>query len=397
MSNKNAIQAFLKHLEESFLNDTFVKLTLGSYSGGEAELKNIYIKKIILKSKPCLSFVLRYKTKDITQNFELNNALLEIEKQIKEGFSINTLFCLEADFVLENKKNTVLKQLKPTFTELEKARQSHDKIKKRLIDVKDKLYLTDLKITDNKGNVFQKSQDKYKQINNFVELLQPSLLKIASQNRLQVVDMGSGKGYLTFALYDYLQNNLKINAQVVGVEFRKDMVQLCNQIAQKNSFDGLSFREGTIADFEQPNIDLLIALHACDTATDDAIFKGIQSDAQMIVVSPCCHKQIRREIEKNKVTNDLDFITQYGIYQERQVEMITDSMRALLLNHCGYTTKIVEFVSGEHTPKNILLIATKTKMAKSNPAILEKINQIKTYFGIDFHHLERLLKHKSVI
>lgn len=211
----------------------------------------------------------------------------------------------------------------------------------------------------------------------------------------KVADMGSGKGYLTFALYDYLNSVLKFETEVVGVEYRKDMVDLCNTIAQKSNFNRLSFVHGSIEDFNPEAIDLLIALHACDTATDDAIYKGIKANAELIVVAPCCHKQIRREIVKNKVKNEVSFLTKYGIFLERQAEMVTDGIRALILEYFGYKTKVFEFISDAHTPKNVLVVGIKNQKhqieKQKQQEILEKIKSSKAYFGIDYHHLERLL------
>ena len=200
------------------------------------------------------------------------------------------------------------------------------------------------------------------------------------------------KGYLTFALYDYLTNILQKNASIIGVEFRPDMVELCNEIAQKTGFEKLSFIQGTIEDYDSQETDILIALHACDTATDDAISKGISAQADLIVVAPCCHKQIRREMEKNKAKNDLDFLTKYGIFLERQAEMVTDGIRALILEYFGYKTKVFEFISDAHTPKNVLIVGIKGKTnPKKQVEILAKIKGIKEYFGIGYHHLERLI------
>ncbi len=173
----------------------------------------------------------------------------------------------------------------------------------------------------------------------------------------------------------------------------KDWVELCNGIAQKSGFDGLHFQEGTIENYVPQNgINVLIALHACDTATDEAIYQGIKAEADLIVVAPCCHKQIRREMEKHRVKNELDFLMKHGIFLERQAEMVTDGLRSLILEYHGYATKVFEFVSDAHTPKNVLIVGE--KRAKGTPnqaAILEKIRASKKYFGIEYHQLEVLL------
>jgi SAM-dependent methyltransferase len=190
-----------------------------------------------------------------------------------------------------------------------------------------------------------------------------------------------------------LTNVLKLEAAVTGVEFRPDMVALCNKIAQNTGFSTLNFVEGTIEDYDSTGTNILIALHACDTATDDAIYKGITANADLIVVAPCCHKQIRREIEKHKASNELDFLTKYGIFLERQAEMVTDGIRAMILEYFGYKTKVFQFISDAHTPKNVLVLGIKNPNAVSKKEeILAKLKATKEYFGIEYHHLERLFQ-----
>jgi protein-L-isoaspartate O-methyltransferase len=257
-----------------------------------------------------------------------------------------------------------------------------------------------LNISDKEGVVYKSTQDKYKQINHYIELLAPLIQQLDLKKAVRVVDMGSGKGYLTFALYDYLVNTLNIESKVVGVEYRSDLVNLCNDIASNSSFNNLHFIQGSILEYTGETPNILIALHACDTATDDAIYKGIKAEADLIVVAPCCHKQIRREIEKGKAENDLNFLTNHGIFLERQAEMVTDGLRALILEYFGYTVKIQQFISDAHTPKNIMITAikkenlevNKLKNEKKKDEILEKIKSIKTYFGIHSVYLSDIFK-----
>ena len=240
--------------------------------------------------------------------------------------------------------------------------------------------------------MFDKAQDNYRQINRYIEILSALIRELDDKQIKSVVNMGSGKGYLTFALYDYLYNVLQMDTQVVGVEYREDLVNLCEGIAKRAGFSKLNFVQGTIGDYQLDNMDLLIALHACDTATDDAIFKGIMANASLIVVAPCCHKQIRREMEKNKVNNSVSFLTKYGIFLERQAEMVTDGIRALVLEYFGYKTKVFEFISDVHTPKNILVVGIKGRVnQKRREEIKGMIRQVKSEFGISEQHLEKLL------
>ena len=386
------INQFITSLSESISDNSFVKLSLGNYKGLEEGLKNIYIKLILIKREEKLNFTYRYKTRDITKNFTIEEGIKLIQTSIESGFRIATLFTNEFDLIMETLNNLKVTIRKINPTSKSTITLDHDRNKKRLIETNEKGYLYELKITDLEGNVYKNAQDKYKQINHYVEILS-SLIKEIPNNKLKkVVDMGSGKGYLTFALYDYLTNVLKLNTTVTGVEFRPDMVKLCNNIAQKTGFVDLQFVEGTIEDYDSQDTNILIALHACDTATDDAIYKGIIAQADLIVVAPCCHKQIRREMEKNKASNELDFLMKYGIFLERQAEMVTDGIRAMILEYFGYKTKVFQFISDAHTPKNVLVVGIKGKInLKKQAEILEKLKTTKTYFGIGYHHLERLV------
>jgi SAM-dependent methyltransferase len=384
---------FIEFLRESLHSNDFIKLSLGDYKGQEAELKNVYIKKVLIKRQEKLSFLYRYQRRDVTKNYLPEEAMTEIGSLLAErGFRFAHLFTLRQDHVLRYAKGTfVLKAEKPALTELPST--GHDKQKNRKIEAEGKQYLHQLGITDAEGKVYKNAQDKYKQINHYIEILSSLLKELPNRPRTHLVDMGSGKGYLTFALYDYLTTVLNKSARVVGVEFRKDLVDLCTGIAQKSGFDQLHFEEGTIENYVPAEaINVLIALHACDTATDEAIYQGITNGADLIVVAPCCHKQIRREIEKHKATNELDFLTKHGIFLERQAEMVTDGIRSLILEYFGYATKVVEFISDAHTPKNVLVIGEKRRnTTPDQPAILEKIRQTKQFFGIEYHQLERLM------
>jgi SAM-dependent methyltransferase len=388
----NQKSQFIISLSESITNHTFVKLSMGNYKGLEEGLKNIYIKRILIKKEEKLNVIYRYKTRDITKNFGVEEGIQLIQAGLENGFKVATLFTNDFDLVLEelNNQKITLRKNEPT-TKIQVS-LDHDRLKKRLIETQEKAYLHELKITDAEGNVYKNAQDKYRQINHYVDILSSLIKEIPPENLKKVVDMGSGKGYLTFALYDYLKNVLHLETSVIGVEFREDMVNLCNQIAQKTDLDGLKFLQGTIEDYDSTDTNILIALHACDTATDDAIYKGITAQADLIVVAPCCHKQIRREMEKNKVDNELDFLLKYGIFLERQAEMVTDGIRALILEYFGYKTKVFQFISDAHTPKNVLVVGVKSKInPKKQAEIIEKLKATKTYFGIDYHHLEKLL------
>lgn len=400
MSNQPHLQQFKNQLAESLLSKTFVKVSLGNYQGGERELKQIHIRPVRIKRNDMLSFTYRYKTRDIVKNFSVEEGISLVSDHIDSDFKVATLFMLDKEIILEHKRKQQISIREQVTNRINKLDLSHDKVKKRLIPSANKPYLVELKLTDSLGNVFKNAQDKYRQINQYIEILNSLIKELPAGSLKQVADMGSGKGYLTFALYDYFHQVLKEEVKVTGIEYREDMVQLCNSIAKRSGFGQLDFIQGSIEDYMVPHIDLLIALHACDTATDEAIFKGIKANAKLIVVAPCCHKQIRREMEKSKVKNEVSVLTKYGIFLERQAEMVTDGIRALILEYFGYKTKVFEFISDVHTPKNVLVVGIKSdKVELSHTTgevrkldVLRKISETKAYFGISYHYLERLLE-----
>jgi len=346
------INQFLQATKKSLQNNSFVKLNLSNYKGKEENLLRIYAKRILIKKEEKLSFTYHYKTRDIQKNYSQLEAFVLLESLIgEEGFRFAALFTTSFDLDLDYIKvgNFSLKKKTASITSLPSA--SHDKQKNRIIEAKGRHYLQELKITDENGNVLKNAQDKYKQINHFLEIVSSLLKELPQRDVTKVVDMGAGKGYLTFALYDYLNNVLHKSAHVTGVELRKELVEQCNIIAKNSKFEHLHFEEGSITNYINTSINVLMALHACDTATDDAIFKGISCNADLIVTAPCCHKQIRRQMEQHKTENEVSVLTRHGIFMERQAEMVTDGIRALILEYYGYSTKVFEFISDAHTPK----------------------------------------------
>lgn len=380
---------FLQQLQSAFENKTLVKLTLGHKRNKTADLDNVFARIIEVKNGYKLSFVYRYKTKDITKNFEGDDALKEVQQLLATSFFNADLFTNSRNFYFTNDKDGKAKLATKPATQTAASNFSHDKQKERIIQAGNNVYLKELGVISAEGLVKKDMQDKYRQINKYVEIIESIIKELDLKDDFNVADMGSGKGYLTFALFDYLHNTLQKKATVTGIEIRKDLVDKCNAIAVKANFDQLHFAEGTIEGANISKIDVLIALHACDTATDDAIFKGITANAQVIICAPCCHKQIRKQMAPD---NALQFITKHGILLERQSEMVTDAIRALVLEAFGYKTKVFEFISTEHTPKNVLITAVKrTTGAEEKVKNIEKIKALKTMFNIQQHYLEKLM------
>lgn len=388
MNSPRAQVEFFDKLRSSLENDIFRKLTLSKPVEAGEELKNIYGRVIVVKRKNVVSFTLRYQTKDVVKNFPFGEAIEKVSGWLGESFLGADLMTTEADYTLSLDKSGKAKLKTKEASEGIKPEKQHNREKKVLIDPAKATYLKDLGIADAQGVVLKNSRRKFKQINKFIEIVDSLLLGQKVEDKFNVVDVGSGKGYLTFALYDYLKNNKRVNVNICGIELRNSLTELCSQVAAKLDYSGLTFQAKDIHEFKMEKLDLLIALHACDTATDIAIAKGIQAQAQVILVAPCCHKQIRKEMHCG---SDLAAILKHGILEERQAELITDGIRALLLEAHGYKTKVFEFISTEHTSKNLMIAATR---AKPNKDALAKIDSIKKEFGIGVHYLETLLEQK---
>lgn len=383
------IKKFIEAIDESLRDDIFVKLTLGNYRGADEQLQKIIVRRIDTKKGERLDFLFRYKTKDLSKNYAIADGVELTQRLIGTDFFGGHLFTTKSDIAIDvsKKGKTRLNVSKPT--QKNKLPREHDRTKKFQIDPREP-YLRNLGITSERGEILGKQRDKWTQINKFVEIVS-GLIDNSSLNdkrSIDVVDMGSGKGYLTFALYDYLKNIRGIDTKITGVEVRKELVDLCNTVAKQCEFGGLSFVQNTIEGFEMPKSDILIALHACDTATDDALFKGIRSDAEIIVAAPCCHKEIRRQIKSPELLKN---VLKHGTLMENTAETITDGLRALLLEREGYSTKVFEFIGAEHTPKNNMIVGTLAQNSRKHDQIAEQIVQIKDFYGIKSQRLESLL------
>lgn len=384
------LKNFFTELTNSIQRDDFVKITLSKPLSKKNELQNVYIRLIQLKDEIHFSFTYRYKTNDQVKNYLVDEAKPIIEEMLLNAFRFATLFTLKEDVqcFVSKKKIVTLKINHPSFKN--KLPDNHDLKKERKVVKSD--YLFHLGISDKDGNIIPKMADKYRQINKYLEIIEGLIQTATLPKTINIVDMGSGKGYLTFALYDYLKNNKQLDVNIIGIELRQKLVDYCNDTASKCNFEDLNFVCKPIEDYNSTTIDILIALHACDTATDDALYKGIVSKAELIITAPCCHKQIRKQLKGSVQENP---ILKYGIFKERQYEMLTDTLRALLLEKEQYSTKIFEFVSNEHTRKNVMLIGEKTSKNIDSTLIDSKIKKLKKEFGVTEHYLERLIKQNN--
>lgn len=387
------VKKFRDATAKSLRDDTFVKLTLSNYKGADESLQKILVRRITTKKGDRLDLTYRHRTRDVAKNHPLDEAQGILSKVIGRDFRNANLFTTADDYQLEVRKNGESKLSRSKPTHETKASQGHDRAKKLSVDPHAR-YLRELGIASEKGEILGKQRDKWTQINKYIEILAGLIdnSSLSERKNISIVDMGSGKGYLTFALYDFLTNTRGIEAVVIGVETRKELVDLCNDVASRCGFKNLSFVQNTIEGFEMPDTDILIALHACDTATDDALYKGVTSAAEIIVAAPCCHKEIRRQI---KSPADLAGVLKHGTLLESTAETITDGLRAMLLEREGYSTKVFEFVGAEHTPKNNMITATRQNETGRRAKAASDVGQLKRLFSIGHQRLDHLLERRA--
>ena len=408
------MQKFIDKLQSSLNDGSFVKLTLSKPRAKSQEpranLNNVYVKPIILKNEKMFSFTYRYERRDETKNYDAEQTLEVINQLVPNVFLNASLFTLTEDVTLLISKKGKATVMSKAVKEQREQNVQHDKVKNRLINT-DNPWWFKLGLTTREGKVTADMQHKFKQICKYVEIVDGVMKNVKFDGKIRIADMGAGKGYLTFALYEYLTQRCKYDIEMEGVEIRPDLVVKINEIIKESNLKDFRFVESSIdsyqlsavscqqpiANSQQPTansqLDVLIALHACNTATDDAIIKGIESGAKLIICAPCCHKQIRQEMEKSKV---VDPITRYGIFLERQAVMITDAIRALIMEYYGYKTQVMEFIEMEHTPKNILLVGRKSDAPVDKEAILKQIEDLKKQYGIEKHYLEKVLFFKPL-
>jgi len=378
-------EEFLRLLGESIAAGTLIKLTLGRYRGVDATLRNLHVRPVTLQAGPHLSFVWRYAARDITKNHAPAAALTQLAGLIGGDFGSAHLFTTTQDAQLEFARDgTTRLKILPHATVAPPSGE-HDRRKDRLIPSSSP-WLHRLGVTTATGTVREGMAAKFKQINRFVELLAP-LVKdapLSADRPVEVADMGCGKGYLTFAAWQFFQTIARRPVHVRGIEQRPELVELCNRTARECGCDGLEFAAGLIADAPLTKLDVLIALHACDTATDDAIAQGIAAAAALIVVAPCCHKELSPQFTAPAV---LGPALRHGIFHERQAEFATDALRTLLLEWAGYETRAFEFISTEHTARNLMIAAVRRPPPGDRAAVAAQVRNLAAFYGVRTQHL----------
>ncbi len=339
--------------------------------------ERILARLVELKGLPHLSLTLRYPTRDVTKNLPAPDATAWLREQLTAHYRGALLSTTTRDWQFTRNKSgkTRLIAHKPAATA--SPSHSHDREKHTFLDDSAHDWL------DGLDALRPAMADKRRQIDRYLDILSHLAADCGwtGDKPLTIADMGAGKGYLTFGAWHFFRRVRGWPVRVIGVETRPELVETTNALARQIGAKELEFVTGTINSVALPPLNALIALHACDTATDDAIRRGIKLNAKLIVVAPCCHKEVRPQLAQPE---PLAAVMKHGIMEERLAEWVTDGMRALHLEAAGYRTKIIEFVASEHTPKNLMIAAIRT----GTPAGRDQLERFREFFGIRHHALD---------
>ena len=357
----------MKHLEEvleEVLNWELSDMTLSNRKAS-GEIQKIKVRPVIIKDQLIFQAAQYTKTQVFHKNIEETQVKAWVQNLIENEFKQTQIRCSNKEYtVLSGKKgNVTIKERKLNVCEKqEKKDLSHNRKKTYILPEGTAVpFLVDLDVMTSEGKIVRTKYDKYRQINRFLEFIQDILPELPKNRPLTIIDFGCGKSYLTFAMYYYLKILMGYEVHMIGLDLKSDVIRHCNELADKYGYANLEFIHGDIADFEGADaVDMVVTLHACDTATDYALYKAVRWNAKVILSVPCCQHELNGQISNDM----LNAVFSYGLLKERMAALMTDGLRGQLLESVGYKTQILEFIDMEHTPKNILIRAVKSGIGK---------------------------------
>ena len=367
------LQNFLK---EQFDDGMMLAVLSGQRKKEPDVPSRVRIRPVEIRGERVFQATATVGTKAIHKNYTLEEVLSYVEASLTDGFSqLQIQGQMKDGTVLVSKKGKQTIKTRP-HEALEPVKiQSHNRVKQYILKEGIPVpFLVDLGVMNKEGKVHTHSYDKFKQINRFLEFIEDILPSLQKDREVTILDFGCGKSYLTFAMYYYLKELKGYDVNIIGLDLKEDVIKKCSSLARKYGYEKLHFLQGDIADYEGVNkVDMVVTLHACDKATDYALAKAVEWDAEVILSVPCCQHELNYRIQ-----NDLlEPVLKYGILKERMSALITDGIRAELLESEGYHTQILEFIDMEHTPKNLLIRAVKT----GDKAPVAKLSQMTDAFN----------------
>jgi len=374
------------------LQEKLDELVLITFSEPHHQIQEqkVTVKPVLIKNKLLFQVVSFENTKSITKNVSKSELIEAIKIYLDE---FKSAFFRFKDFELHvtKKDDGTLKIKKKELTTHFEQDLSHNRKKNYLLDENVPLnWLYELKLQKKEGGLLSQARDKFIQVNRFLEIIEDILPK--DSKNLHIVDVGCGKGYLTFALYHFLKNVRNIDCEIIGIDLKEDVVAASCKLAKEANFANLHFVNQNISNFapEEP-VDMVISLHACDTATCHALHQAVKLNAKMILATPCCQHELQSQID----SDDFSEVFKHGLFRERFAALLTDFLRVSFLEALGYRVQVIEFVDPEHTPKNLLIRAVK-KRDTIDKEKLQKAQKLSSQFNVDLT-FAKLLRSSQII
>lgn len=381
-------QNFFDAVQTALSENTFKRVTFSARGKGIDKFKASF-DLVLGGKKRLIRHASSNLSEDVTTELDANSLIEQFSAEPIAGFRSASLFTATKDFhYSENRKG------EPRFysakATMRDTVQTHNKPKQYVLS-ENRPYLQGLGVADKNGRIVKKYHPKFRQIANFVEIIDRDIGDFVEQadRPISILDLGCGKGYLTFATYDYVNSRARHQPVGQGIDIKENVIAICNEIAEKVSFDGLKFINARINKNQPQDIDILIALHACDTATDDALALGVRANMKYLFCAPCCQAEISRQL--GGAGTAFDTINQFPLMKRREADLITDTSRALMLTALGYEVKFLEFTPLEHTAKNIMLAGKKSDNVDRQKA-WSAYQSLKKESGFQTHSLEKNLQ-----
>lgn len=350
----------IEELLNTYINEKLHRIVLSNAKDSMGATK-AKIRPVLIKGELVYQCTETHGPKEIHKNYEKEEVVQYILDAMEMKFRQLQLEAQEANgSVLVSKKGKMTvkcKRKQSNDADQVVLHLEHNRRKRYILETKEPIpFLVDLGVMSQNGKIINSKYDKFRQMNRFLEFIEDILPKLPKNREVTIIDFGCGKSYLTFAMYYYLKEQKKYDVNIIGLDLKTDVISHCNQLAKKYGFEKLNFYQGDIADYEGvDHVDMVVTLHACDTATDYALQKAVHWGAEVILSVPCCQHELNKQISSEMLMP----IMKYGILKERFAALLTDGLRAQILEDVGYKTDILEFIDMEHTPKNLLIRAVK--------------------------------------
>lgn len=365
----------LRELLYKYLNQSLVQIIISNPRNREAAGK-IHLRPVLVKEELVFQASEYNEKKVYHKNLTREEAVSQMLCWMEVYRQLEAVSQMGQTMVLVSKKGKITIKEKKAPAGVKQVDLSHNRKKKYILEPEKKVeFLVDLGVQNREGKIVHAKYDKFRQINRFLEFIEDILPELPKGREVTILDFGCGKSYLTFAMYHYLKELKGYPVRIIGLDLKEDVIEHCNELAQKYGYDGLQFFVGDIAQYEGVKaVDMVVTLHACDTATDYALDKAVKWGAKVILSVPCCQHELNKQIENEL----LQPVLKYGLIKERMAALLTDALRAEILESKGYQVQILEFIDMEHTPKNILIRGVKKGGEKDGT----NYRKVMEFFGV---------------